>query len=189
MAHILLIDAHPDKKEGHLVHALADAYEEGASEDNDVRRINVSDLRFPILHSPEDWLHRKPPVAIREAQQDILWADHLAFFYPLWLGDMPALLKGFLEQVARPGFAIDMSKGFPRKLLTGRSARIVVTMGMPALFYRLVYRAHSLKSLKRNILNFAGITPVRATVVGGVDSETARHRALAEMAVLGRRGR
>ena len=30
---------------------------------------------------------------------------YLVLFFPLWLGDMPALLKGFLEQVARPGFA------------------------------------------------------------------------------------
>jgi putative NADPH-quinone reductase len=68
----------------------------------------------------------------------------------IWLGDMPAVLKGFSEQVLRPGFAISGSRAghLPKELLAGRSARIVVTMGMPALFYR----AHSVKSLKRNIL-------------------------------------
>ena len=40
-------------------------------------------------------------------------------------------------------------------------------MGMPALFYRWYYGAHSLKSLERNILNFVGIAPVRKTIVGG----------------------
>src|SRR3546814_9849412 len=59
------------------------------------------------------------------------WADHLVILYPLWLGDVPALLKGFLEQILRPGFAIDEgSTGMSAKLLTGRSARIIVTMGM-----------------------------------------------------------
>jgi putative NADPH-quinone reductase len=113
------------------------------------------------------------------------------FLYPLWLGDMPALLKGFLEQVARPGFALAYTdKGFPRKLLKGRSARVVVTMGMPGFFYSLIYRAHSLKSLERDILSFAGIRPVRHSVVGSVESGPEhRQRWLDRMKALGRRAR
>jgi putative NADPH-quinone reductase len=94
--------------------------------------------------------------------------------YPLWLGEMPALLKGFLEQVARPGFAIAAESRNPLKagLLGGRSARVIVTMGMPAVLYRWFYRAHSLKALQRNILGFAGIKPVRTSVVGGAGALT-----------------
>jgi putative NADPH-quinone reductase len=67
----------------------------------------------------------------------MLSAQHLAIFFPLWHGTMPALLKVFIEQVMRPGIALEYRKhGFPRGLLTGRSARLVVTMGMPALIYR-----------------------------------------------------
>jgi hypothetical protein len=54
-------------------------------------------------------------------------------------------------------------------------------MGMPGFFYRWFYRAHSLKSFERNILRFCGIGPVRATVVGLVESAGARKRALAGM--------
>ena len=95
----------------------------------------------------------------------------LVLFFPLWLGDMPALLKGFLEQVARPGFAF-MPQGdnpFAGKGLSGRSARVVVTMGMPALVYRWYFRAHSIKSLERNLLGFVGLAPVTETLIGGVD--------------------
>ena len=117
------------------------------------------------------------------------WAEHLVILYPLWLGDVPAVLKGFLEQVARPGFAIGEGKGFPQGLLKGRSARVIVTMGMPGLFYEIVYRAHSLKSLERNILNFAGIKPVRHTIIGTVEAG-AEHRAkwLERVRRLGRKG-
>ena len=55
-----------------------------------------------------------------------------------------------------------------RKLLTGRSARLVVTMGMPALVYRFYFRAQSLKALERNILGFVGIAPVHETLIGMV---------------------
>jgi putative NADPH-quinone reductase len=93
------------------------------------------------------------------------------FFFPLWLGDMPALLKGFLEQVARPGFAFKANgdNKMPAKGLKGRSARVVVTMGMPAFLYQWYFGAHSVKSLKRNILGFVGIAPVRTTLIGMVE--------------------
>ena len=86
---------------------------------------------------------------------------------------MPALLKGFLEQVARPGFAFERegsSTAFTKKALTGRSARIVVTLGMPALVYRWYFRAHSIKSLERNILGFTGIKPVHETLIGSIQN-------------------
>lgn len=38
-------------------------------------------------------------------QASIRQADHLVIIHPLWLGSVPALLKGFLEQVFHPGFA------------------------------------------------------------------------------------
>ena len=42
-------------------------------------------------------------------------------------------------------------------------------MGMPALVYRWYFRAHSVKSLERNILGFVGIGPIHETLVGGVE--------------------
>jgi hypothetical protein len=57
---------------------------------------------------------------------------------------------------------------------------------MPALFYRLVYGAHSVKSLKRNILHFVGIKPVECSLIGNVEG-SADDRAgwLAKMKKLG----
>lgn len=184
---VLVLDGHPGKDRAHFVHALADAYAETASEaGHDVRRIDLAQTDFPLLAEPADWLKGTAPAAISRAQADLKWADHLLILYPLWLGDVPALLKGFLEQVMRPGFAIEYGeKGLPKKLLKGRSARVVVTMGMPSLFYRLVYRAHSVKSLERNILKFVGFKPIEHTLVGQVEDEKQRTQALAEMRELG----
>ena len=169
---ILIIQGHPDTLAPHLCHALADAYAEGArQEGHDVRTINVAALDFPMLRSQRAWDEGELPPALRQAQEDMLWAGHIVMFFPLWLGDMPALLKGFLEQVMRPGFAFGRERGsspFTQKKLKGRSARVVVTMGMPALVYRWYFRAHSVKSLERNVLGFVGIGPVHETLVGMV---------------------
>lgn len=190
---ILIIDGHPDSRADRYVHALSKAYFDGANLGGHlVRSIIVSELDFPLLRTSEDFRSREAPAAIRSAQDLMAWANHVVILFPLWLGSMPALLKGFLEQTLRPGFAYDESArdGFPKKLLSGRSARIIVTMGMPALFYRWYFRAHSLKSLQRNILRFCGFRPVNACVVGMVESMTSAQRGewLARVQELGVRG-
>jgi putative NADPH-quinone reductase len=181
---ILIIDGHPDRRAERYVHALARAYREGAATaGHQLSDIIVSELEFPFLRTVEDFHTGEPPRAIRAAQELIARADHIVILFPLWLGSMPAMLKAFFEQVLRPGFAFsEGARGrFPKKLLTGKSARIVVTMGMPAFFYRWFYRAHSLKNLERNILAFCGIEPVRVTIAGTVEGMSqARREALLE---------
>lgn len=189
---ILIIQGHPDPASGRFCRALADAYVMGATNaGNEIRRIEIAKLDFPVLRSRAEWENKAPPESIRAAQDTILWAQHIVIVYPLWLGDIPALLKAFLEQVMRPGFAMDnMTQSMPIKLLSGRSARLVVTMGMPAAAYRLYFRAHSLKSLQRNILYFVGIKPVRESIVGMVESSPAtRQKWLEKMEALGREGK
>jgi len=169
---ILIVDAHPDDDPSHFVHAIAARYGTAATEaGHEVRNIVLARIDIPFLTSPDVWAHGEPPARLREAQDDMMWANHLVFVYPLWLGDMPALLKAFLEQVFRPGFAFRHREGaMPEPGLKGRSARIIVTMGMPALVYRGWFGAHSLRSFGRNILHFVGIRPVRYSVIGGVDA-------------------
>ena len=191
---ITLIQGHPDPAGGHYGHALAERYQAAAEAGgHTLRSIQVARLDFPLVAGKEDWENGRPPQAIVGAQEHIRWAQHLVFFYPLWLGTMPAVLKGFLEQALRPGFAVAPPQGPAawRKLLAGRSARIVVTMGMPALVYRWYFRAHSLKSFERNILAACGIAPVRETLIGWVEGmgDAKRRRWLHRLEVLGRDGR
>ena len=176
--HIVIIQGHPDGASRHFCHALADEYAKGAQDaSHEARRLDVAQLDFPLLRTKEDFEKGEPPAAIKEAQEAIKEADHLVIVYQLWLGSMPTLLKTFLEQVLRPGFAFEyQSRGMPKKLLKGTSARIVVTMGMPASVYRWVYFAHGLRSLKRNILAFCGIAPIRSTLIGNVEGMSDRQR-------------
>jgi putative NADPH-quinone reductase len=56
---------------------------------------------------------------------------------------MPALFKGFLEHILRPGFAMEYKKqGFPKRLLAGR---IVVVTAMPVLLCRWYFGAYGLR--------------------------------------------
>lgn len=61
----------------------------------------------------------------------------------------------------------------------------------PTSFYRWFFLAHSLRSLERNILGFAGIGPIKAGLIGmgEVGEKTKRERWLDKISMLGRRGR
>lgn len=171
---IVILQGHPDPGGDTLCHALADAYVRGAaSTEAIVKRIEVAQLDFPLLRTKADFESGAAgtPEGLQQAQSEIVEAQHLAIFYPLWHGTMPALLKGFIEQVFRPEVALGYGdRGFPRKLMKGKSARIVVTMGMPAFVYRLYFGAHSLRSLERNILKISGFSPIQDTLFGTVDA-------------------
>lgn len=191
---ILIIQGHPDPAGNRFGHALAAAYAEGArASGHEVEFVEVARFDFPLLRTKEDFEDGKVPDSLAAAQQAIARAEHLVIFYPLWLGDMPALLKGFLEQTFRPGFAVGRARDGNRSggLLKGKSARIVVTMGMPAFIYRWFFGAHSLKSLRRNILQFSGVRPVRTSLIGFVEGGdgTRRSKWLDRMRALGRSGR
>jgi putative NADPH-quinone reductase len=176
---IAIIDGHPDPERSHFCHAAADAYRRGAEESgHEVRLFRLGDMEVPLLRSQAEWENNPAPEGVRDCQEAVAWADHVVILFPLWLGGMPAMLKALLEQMLRPGFAFKPGSGpAGEKLLKGRSARIIVTMGMPAFAYRLYFRAHSLRSLRRNILGFVGIGPIRTTIIGSIASMSdARHR-------------
>ena len=190
---IALIDGHPDPRPERYLHALADAYVQGAREGgHELRRIDVARVDFPLLRTKDDFEQGDAPVVARDAQATILWAEHLVLFHPLWMGGMPALFRAFLEQTFRPGFVSgDLGgAGMPGKQLAGRSARIVVTMGMPALVYRWYFGAHSLKSLERSVLRLCGIRPIKESLIGMVEAKdgTKRTRWIETMRDLGRKG-
>ena len=190
---IVIIQGHPDAQTRHFCHALALEYQKGAeSKGHAVRCIDVAAMDFPILRSKEDFDTGAPSDAIKQAQDAIRWANHLVIIYPLWLGTMPALLKAFFEQILRPGFAFEFEAPgqMPKKCLTGKSARIIVSMGMPAFVYRWFFFAHGLKMLERNILAFSGIGPIKTSLIGSIEeiSEKKRQEWLHRMLKLGESG-
>jgi len=189
---IVIVQGHPDPDGDHYGHALARAYLEGATAaGHQVEILPVAEFDFPLLRTKRDFDDGEAPAIVARCQASIRQADHLVIIHPLWLGSMPALLKGFLEQVFRPGFAFARPEqpGRPgKKLLKGKSARVIVTMGMPGFAYRWFYGAHAVKSLERNILAFTGFRPIHRTLIGMVEAsdDADRRKRLAEVRKLGR---
>ena len=65
----------------------------------------------------------------------------MALIFPLGVGTLPTLFKCFRERVLQPEL-VDFSKTVVfAKPLKGKSARIIMTMGMPGFVYRWYYGA------------------------------------------------
>ncbi|MBN2892681.1 MAG: NAD(P)H-dependent oxidoreductase [Bacteroidales bacterium] len=170
---VLIINGHPNKDS--LGNEIAQKYKNGAEKSGiEVSLINIIDLDFnPILkYGYKKDMEFEPD--LEKVQKLIKESNHLVLIYPNWWGTYPALLKGFIERVFLPDFAFSYQKDSPMpiQLLKEKSARIFVTMDTPKWYYNLIYRKPGHNSMKKSILNFCGIKPVKITTFTPVRKST-----------------
>lgn len=188
---ILIILGHPAHERKSFCEVLALAYQEAAQQaGNEVHFLNIAQLRFdPILHEGYQAKQLLEP-DIASAQEKILWAELLVIIYPMWQFMIPALLKGFFERTLTQDFAYTLNTKNPLKnrLLKGKAVRLLQTMGMPSIIYRLLLMAHGAKALKR-MLSFCGIHPINATYFGMIEgSDNRRKNYIKKAQMLGQAG-
>lgn len=174
---ILVILGHPDTDS--FCGSLARAYIDGAkASDSEVRQLQLGELKFdPVLWNGYNKIQDLEPDLIK-AQEYIQWSNHIVFVYPNWWGAMPALMKGFFDRVFLPGFAFKYRKNsqFWDKLLSGRTAQLLVTMDTPAWYYRWIYHRPGHNEMKRTILGFCGIKVVKISEFAPVKGTNQQQR-------------
>ncbi len=174
MRKILLVLGHP--RNDSFCGALAEAYAQGAKESGaDIRYVRLADLKFdPILKDDDE---QKLEPALKKAQKDILWAEHLVYVFPTWWGSFPALLKGYFDRVFESGFAYKFRKGgLWDRLLKGRTGRLMITMDASTLAYRLT-GSPGVRVVKLWILGFCGVWPVAVNLFTKVTRSSPEKRA------------
>lgn len=181
--HIAIIQGHPDPAGGHLCHALADAYAEGAQAGgHQVSRIEVAALDFPFQRSIAE---PELPEALVGPKAAVVAADHIVVIFPYWLKYIPTPLKAFFHQIMGFRAAFLPVKRLPQESFKGRSARIIVTMNLPVLFNRIYLfgGADDIQRLKRD-LSGVGIAPIHVSLFGMINAANTR-KWLAQMHELG----
>lgn len=164
---ILLINGHPNKDSFNF--GIASAYRKGAENSGaEIKEIVIANLDFnPNLQFGYQKRTELEPDLL-EAWEKIQWADHMVWIHPVWWGGLPAITKGFIDRLFLPGFAFQYRENSPfwDKLLKGKTAHIITTLDQPALFYRFYFRRPSVNQLKRSVLRFCGISPVKVSYIG-----------------------
>lgn len=168
MSNILVINANP--KPQSFCAALAQQYASSAGDTHQVQLLQLSELQFEMdLQSGYQALPELEP-DLQRFQQALLWAEHLVIVSPVWWGSIPAKFKGLIDRTLLPGFAFKYEAGssIPRKLLTGRSAELIITLDTPVWWYKWWQGAPIYKQLVHTILSFCGINTRRIRYFGPV---------------------
>ncbi|MBO1752620.1 NAD(P)H-dependent oxidoreductase [Actinotalea sp. BY-33] len=194
---ILVVLGHP--RSDSLCGGLAEAYAAGAraaGAEVTVLRLGETDFdlasREPSLlrwHGPDQDPAREPEV--EQMIDGVREADHLVFVFPQWWGTYPAVLKGYVDRVflSRFAFAYRESSALWDKRLTGRTARVIMTMDSPAWWDTVKYRRAAVTSLTQAVLWYCGVKTVGVTRLPRVRFSSAEKRAawLARVEEMGRR--
>lgn len=177
MKNILIINGHPNKVS--INFALAEAYYKGAvNAGANVSLINIADLTFnPNLQFGYQQRMELEPDLISSLEK-IKAANHLVWVHPVWWGGLPALMKGFIDRLFLPGIAFKYRENsvWWDKLFKGKTARIITTLDQPSWYYRIFFGRPSVNQLKKSVLQFCGINPVKVTYVGIVKKSTEKQR-------------
>ncbi|MCH2034542.1 MAG: NAD(P)H-dependent oxidoreductase [Tenacibaculum sp.] len=174
---VLIINGHPDKES--FNNALSESYYNGAkSSTTQVEVINLRDLEFnPILqYGYRKRTELEPDLKI--AIEKIKNADHLVWVFPIWWGGMPAILKGFIDRTFLPGITFEIEEGklLPKKLLKGKTARLIITSDSPRWYYRLFIKSPVINQFKKAILAFCGVKPTRVRYIAVVKNSNPKQR-------------
>lgn len=173
MKKTLIINGHPNKDS--FCFAIAEAYKKGLIETNaEFKEIIISDLTFnPNLQFGYQKRSELEPDLL-EAWEKIKWANHLVWIHPVWWGGLPAITKGFIDRLFLPGFTFQTRENsvFWDKLLTNKSAHIITTLDQPSWYYKLMFGSPSVNQLKKSVLGFCGVKPIKVTYVGPIKNST-----------------
>ncbi|UII28938.1 NAD(P)H-dependent oxidoreductase [Fulvivirga maritima] len=175
MKKILVINGHPDAESFDF--ALSQAYEAGAREAGaEVTVLNIGALNFNpnLQYGYRKRMELEPDLV--SAIEDIHWADHLVWVFPVWWSGYPAIMKGFIDRTFLPGITYEnvAGKPLPKKLLKGKTGHMIITSDTPAWYDYLYMKRPTINQFKKGVLQFCGVGPVKVTrfsVVKGSSSE------------------
>lgn len=160
---ISIIVAHPDPKS--FNHALAQTAEKTALKNgHEVRFHDLYIEEFnPILPTAEISKEASLPPTIDLHCREIQEADGIIIVHPNWWGQPPAILKGWIDRVIRPGIAYeflegDGGEGVPHGLLNADSALVFNTSNTETIREKNTF-GDPLEAIWKNcIFDLCGVT-------------------------------
>ena len=180
---LLLLLAHPDPAS--FNHALAAAVRDALQADG--HRVVFHDLHAegfdPLLPADEIQKNAILPPDIQRHGDELRAADGIVVVHPNWWGQPPAILKGWIDRVVRPGVAYrfregDNGEGVPVGLLQARAAVVLNTSNTTPERERDVFGDPLEAIWKRCVFGLCGVRDVRRrmfTVVVASTPEQRRH--------------
>lgn len=108
---ILIILGHPDTKS--FNHVIAETCSERLKQNghhvifHDLHKENFD----PIIETAEIPKHSEIDDVIQQHCNDLVKSDGIIIIHPNWWGQPPAIMKGWIDRVLRPGVAYEFAEG------------------------------------------------------------------------------
>jgi NAD(P)H dehydrogenase (quinone) len=178
---ISLILAHPNKKS--FNHAIAAAAREVLERNG--HEVFFHDLYAeefdPFLPFDEFAKEAALPSVIENHCREIAVADGIIIVHPNWWGQPPAVMKGWIDRVIRPGTAYefigkDGGEGVPRGLLKARAALVFNTGNTEARREQCVFGDPLEAIWKKCVFKLCGVTNFHRRLFGIVITSTPQQR-------------
>ena len=148
----------------------------------------------PLLPADETRTHAPLPAWLQQHCDELAAADGIVVVHPNWWGQPPAVLKGWIDRVVRPGVAYrfiegDAGEGVPVGLLKARAAVVLNTTNTPPAREREAFGDPLEAIWKRCVFGLCGVRHVERRTFGMVVTSTPEQRAawIAEASDLCRR--
>jgi NAD(P)H dehydrogenase (quinone) len=179
--HISVILAHPRK--GSFNHAIAQVVVSTLCESG--YQVTFHDLCAEQFdsHLPYPEIARDAPLPLQITGhcEEIASADGIVIVHPNWWGMPPAILKGWVDRVLRPGVAYrfpetDSGEGIPEGLLVARAALVFNTSNTPAERELEVFGDPLGRLWKDCIFAFCGVTVFHRRMFGVMVTSTEEQR-------------
>lgn len=133
---LLVVHAHPAPESYGA--ALRDtAIEAARAAGHEVRLIDLAAEGFDPVMRADEWRGYADPAALpADLAAHVValrWAEGVVFTHPIWWGAQPAILRGWLDRVWRPGIAFltDGATGLRPGFANIRLIGVVTTLGAP----------------------------------------------------------
>jgi putative NADPH-quinone reductase len=174
---ISVILGHPSK--GSFNHAIAQAAVAALKDNNHtVRYHDLYEERFdPILPASEMPKNAVVHPLVKQHCDEIAEADGIVLIHPNWWGQPPAIMKGWIDRVIRPGVAYeflegDSGEGVPCGLLKAKAAVVFNTSNTASERERTVF-GDPLDTIWKNcVFGLCGVANVHRKMFGVVVTST-----------------
>lgn len=162
---ILYINGHPNPESFHA--AIEKSYTEAVQSKHELKVLSLGKETFdPVLRFGYSKRMEEDPF-ITKSQGLVLWADHIVFAFPIWWGDAPSLLRGWIERVFTPGFSYKFEGLKVTRMLKGRSSDLIVTT-RGTLPVHWIVGNFGVMILTHNLFGLTGIRKKKVLRLGGI---------------------
>jgi len=164
MKRVLLINGDHEKTAAtsHLIGAYTKGLQGAGAH---IKEITIVDLIFnPNKQFSNKASELEPD--LKKALDQLLWADHVVLFCPVYLASIPSRIKGFFDRLFLPDQVFLSKEDNVNNNFSGKSVRIISILDQETFEDWKINKQSTYLSIKRSVFEKCRFNPVHTNTLG-----------------------